>query len=154
MTFCPEHSKWDQIYTPKQDNEHPCPFICESLPRCWSWRGDRESSWRVIWKVNALGIIRGWYKDAHRKRTNGRRRRWRRVWAGGSFSEKIKKSQETCLRHVYSWLANISPGQTCTEDNWRRLTWEPHCCCEKTKTYLTLETLSTAEGCYVDFSNV
>ena len=43
-------------------------------------RGDRKSSWRVVWKDNALGIRRGWYNDAHRKRINGRSRRWRWVW--------------------------------------------------------------------------
>ena len=43
-------------------------------------RGDRKSSWRVVWKDNALGIRQGWYYDAHRKRINGRSRRWRRIW--------------------------------------------------------------------------
>ena len=43
-------------------------------------RGDRKGSRRVVWKDNAVGIRRGWYNDAHRKRINGRSRRWRRVW--------------------------------------------------------------------------
>ena len=43
-------------------------------------KGDRKSSWRVVWKDNAFGIRRGWYNDAYRKRINGRSRRWRRVW--------------------------------------------------------------------------
>ena len=47
-------------------------------------RGDRKSSWRVVWKDNALGIRRGWYYDAHRKRINGRSRRWRRIWVNRS----------------------------------------------------------------------
>ena len=65
--------------------------------------GDRKSSRRVVWKDNALGIRPRWHNEAHRKRINGRSRRWRRVWVSRrKFPREDQEETGNAFKDTYS----------------------------------------------------